>query len=252
MPGTGGDGAIDPPRTLAQKLSMLREARAPEGGKPPSWEALAREISETTGTPISGAYLWELGTGRRDDTVTRRHLKALAAFFKRRVSYFAEDEAAFEDDAQAQMALLEQLRRLDVRQIRLQNMEGDVGPDAVTDLLGRLQTIDILRDPDVRAIALQITSLTPAQREALSSLAGEPSLLDVLPRALGLLEAAAGVTDEQIASTTRALGQVDILQLLQDEGAVEVARQCSQLLPSSRQAVLSMIGQLERLESGKA
>ncbi|MEU6379634.1 hypothetical protein [Streptomyces sp. NPDC046909] len=252
MPGTGGGSAIDPPRTLAEKLSMLREARAPEGGKSPSWEALARDITEETGIPISGAYLWELGTGKSDDSVKLRHLRAFATFFDRRVSYFADDEVAFEDDVQAQTALLEQLRRLDVRHIRLQNMKGDVGPEIVTDLLGRLQTIDVLRDPDVRAVALQITSLTPGQREALSRLAGEPSLLDVLPRAIGLLEAAVGVTEEQIASATSALGRADVLQLLQDEEVVEVARQCSQLLPSSRQAVLAIIGQFERLESGKA
>lgn len=252
MPGTGGDSAIDPPRTLAEKLSMLRDALAPEGGKPPSWNALAKEITDTTGTAISGAYLWELGTGRQADTVTRRHLRALASFFGRHISYFAEDEAAFEDDVQAQMALLEQLARLGVREIRLHNMEGDASPEVVTDLLGRLQTIDILRDPDVRGIALRIAGLTADQRAALDSLAGQPSLLEALPRATGLLEATAGVTDEQIASATYALGQPEVLQVLRDEEAVEIARQCSNLLPSSRKAVLEMIGQLERLETGKA
>ncbi|MEU6355971.1 hypothetical protein ABZ896_42785 [Streptomyces sp. NPDC047072] len=252
MPGTGGDAAIDPPRTLAEKLSMLREARARDGGKPPSWGDLAKEISATTGVPISGAYLWELGTGKADDTVKLRHLKALASFFGRHISYFAEDEPAFEDDVQAQLALLEQLRRLDVRQIRLQNMEGDASPEVVTDLLGRLQTIDILGDPEVRAITLQIAGLTPGQRAALGNLVGEPSLLGVLPRAVGLLEAAAGATDEQISSVIRAFDLTDVLHLLQDEEAVEVARQCSALLPSSKKALLAVIGQFERLETGKA
>jgi hypothetical protein len=97
-----------------------------------------------------------------------------------------------------------------------------------------------------------VTDLTAEQREALSSLIGKPSLLDALPRTVGLLEAAAGLNDEQIASTIRALGQPDVLETLQDEGVCEIARQCRELLPSSREAVLSMIAQLGRLESGKA
>ncbi|RPE39016.1 hypothetical protein EDD90_1969 [Streptomyces sp. Ag109_O5-1] len=252
MPGRGDDGTNEPPRTLAEKLSSLRDARAPEGGRPPSWEKLAKQISEETGTPISGAYLWELGVGKQEASLTLRHLRALSSFFKKHISYFADETAAFEDDVQAQMALLEQLRRQGVRHIRLQNMEGDAAPETVTDLLGRLQTIDLLSDPEVRAIALKIAGLTPEQREALGGLAGEPPLLDVLPRAIGLLEAAAGATDEQIASAADALGRADVLQLLHDEEAVGIARHCSNLLPSSRKAVLAMIGQLERLESGKA
>ncbi|MDQ1020008.1 hypothetical protein [Streptomyces afghaniensis] len=252
MPGTGGDGADKPPRTLAEKLSWLREARAPEGGRPPSWDALAKQISDKTGVAVSGAYLWELGTGKPGTNVTLKHLKAFTEFFGRRISYFVDDEVAFEDDQQAQMALLQELRRLGIKQIRLQNMEGDASQETVTDLLGRLQTLDILRDADVRDIALQVTRLAAEQREALSSLIGKPSLLDALPRAVGLLEAAAGLNDEQIASTTHALGQPDVLQVLQDEDVLEIARQCRELLPSSRQAVLSMIAQLGRLESGKA
>ena len=252
MPGTGGDGANKPPRTLAEKLSRLREARAPEGGKPPSWDALAKQISDKTGVAVSGAYLWELGTGKPGTNVTLKHLKAVKEFFGRSISYFVDDEVAFEDDEQAQLALLKELSRLGIKQIRLQNMEGDASQETVTDLLGRLQTLDILRNTDVREIALQVTDLTAKQREALTSLIGKPSLLDVLPRTVGLLEAAAGLDDEQIASTARALGQPDVLQALQDEGVCEIARQCRELLPSSREAVLSMIAQLGRLETGKA
>ncbi len=252
MPGTGGDGANKPPRTLAEKLSRLREARAPEGGKPPSWDALAKQISDKTGVAVSGAYLWELGTGKPGTNVTLKHLKAFKEFFGRSISYFVDDEVAFEDDEQAQLALLKELSRLGIKQIRLQNMEGDASQETVTDLLGRLQTLDILRNTDVREIALQVTDLTVKQREALTSLIGKPSLLEALPRTVGLLEAAAGLDDEQIASTARALGQPDVLQALQDEGVCEIARQCRELLPSSREAVLSMIAQLGRLETGKA
>lgn len=252
MPGTVGDGTSQPPRTLAEKLSRLREERAPEGGRAPSWEALAKAIAEKTGVAISHSYLWELGTGKQGTNVSLNHLKAFATFFGRRVSYFAEDEVAFEDDAQAQLALLEQLRRLGVRRIRLENVEGDASPETVTDLLSRLQTLDILRDADVRQVALQVTRLTAEQRAALGDIARSPSLLDALPRTVGLVEAAAGLTDEQIASATRALSQADVVEALLDEGVSQIARQCLALLPSSREAVLSMIGQLGRLEAGQA
>ncbi|MGW4490512.1 hypothetical protein [Streptomyces sp. NPDC004376] len=252
MPETGGDGANKPPRTLAEKLSRLREARAPEGGKPPSWSALAEQISDKTGVAVSGAYLWELGTAKPGTNVTLKHLKAFQVFFGRRISYFVDDEVAFEDDEQAQMDLLKELRRLGINQIRLQNMEGEAGQDTVTDLLGRLRTLDILRNTDVRDIALRVTALTAEQRNVLSTVIGTPYLLDALPRTVDLLEAAARLSDEQIASATRALGQPDALEALQDEGACEIARQCSELLPSSREAVQSMIAQLGRLEGGKA
>ena len=91
MPETGGDGANEPPRTLAEKLSRLREARAPEGGRPPSWDALAKQIADATGVAVSGAYLWELGTGKPGTNVTLKHLKAFSKFFSRRVSYFVDD-----------------------------------------------------------------------------------------------------------------------------------------------------------------
>ncbi|MCZ4611823.1 hypothetical protein O3S80_50380 [Streptomyces sp. Lzd4kr] len=251
MPGTDPADTSQPPRTLAEKVSRLRGALAPEGGRPPSWEALAKQITKKTGVAISGAYLWELGTGKPGTNVTLNHLRAFSEFFGRRVSYFVDDEVAFEDDAQAQLALLKQLRRLGVQDIRLQNVEGEASPQAVTELLTRLQTLDVLGDASVRDIALQANGLTAEQRETLRDLVGRPSLLDCLPRAAALIEAAASLTDEQIASATRALEQPDVLQVLDDEDAFEIARQCSELLPSSREAVLSMIGQLARLESGK-
>ncbi|WP_445517262.1 hypothetical protein [Streptomyces sp. NEAU-174] len=253
MPETGGDGTSGPPRTLAEKLSKLREARAPEGGRPPGWEAFARQISEKTGVQISGQYLWELGTGKPGTNVTLRHLTAFAEFSGRRISYFVDDEVAFEDDAQAQLDLLKELRRLGIQHIRLQNVGQDAAdPETIKALLGRLQTLDVLGDADVRDIALRVNALTPEQRETLSSLADQPALLDALPRTIGLLKAAAELSEEQVASVTGALGQADVLQALQDEGVREIARQCHELLPSSRQALLPMIAQLGRLESGKA
>lgn len=251
MPETGGDSATKAPRTLAEKLQYLRKARAPEGRRPPGWDRLAKQITEATGVTISGGYMWELGTGQPGTNVHMKVLSAFSEFFGRRKSYFVDDEVAFEDDAEVQLALLEELRRAGTKQIRLQNMEGDATPQTVTDLLGRLQTLDVLRDTDVREIALQVSDLTAEQRGTLNSLIGQPSLLDTLSRALGLLNAASALTDEQIASVTRVLGQADVVQAIQDEDVLEITRQCGPLRPSSKKAILSMIAQLERLETGK-
>ncbi|HEY8982600.1 MAG TPA: hypothetical protein VIU15_23800 [Streptomyces sp.] len=251
MPETGGDGAFEPPRTLAEKLTWLRASLAPEGEKAPSWKTLAQQINQQTGVSVSHTYLWELSTGKRDTNVTLRHIKAFAAFFGRRISYFVDDTVAFEDDVQAQVALLEQLRRLGVHQIRLQNIDGNAGSDTVIDLLGRLQSIDALGDPGIRAVALKLNSLTPGQLEALRNLTDEPSLLDTLPRAVPLLVASADATGEQIDAATRALTQESVLYVLQDEESLMIAQHCAKLLPSSRQAILSMIEQLERLQSDR-
>lgn len=250
MPGPDGDG--QPPRTLAEKLSMLREARAPEGGSAPSWDSLAKQITKETGVSISGAYLWELGTGKPGTNVRLTHLKALAQFFKRRTSYFIDDEAAFEDDAQVQLALLKELHRLGIQDIRLQNVQAEVSTQAVVDILGRLQTLDVLRDASVREVALQVADLTPKRREAIRDLLGRTSLLDSIPRLMGLIEAAAELTDEQIASATDAAERPDALQAIQSKDALEFARQYGGLLPSSRELVRSTIRQLEGLERGSA
>ncbi|MEV5440867.1 hypothetical protein AB0K80_33420 [Streptomyces sp. NPDC052682] len=249
MPGTGSDESAAP-RTLAEKLTALRDGLAAEGGKPPSWNTLAREISKQTGVPISGPYLWELATGKPGTNVTLRHLKALSEYFKRRISYFVDDEVAFEDDTQAQLDLLRELRRLGVRNIRLQNVQpGEADRETVQGLLARLQTLDALGDEGVRKVALGASALSPEQRRTLSDLADQPGLLDALPRLMGLLEAADKLADEQLTTASDLLRQPDLLFAVQDEAVRDIAKKCHELLPSSRQALLPVIAQLQRLEN---
>lgn len=252
MPDTGGDESAAP-RTLAEKLTALRDGLAAEGGKPPSWNTLAREISEQTGVAISGPYLWELATGKPGTNVTLRHLKALSEYFHRRISYFVDDEIAFEDDTQAQLDLLRELRRLGVRNIRLQNVEsGAADRETIQGLLARLQTLDALGDEGVRKVALGARALSPQQRKTLSDLASQPSLLDALPRMMRLLEAAEALTEEQLTTARNVLRQPDALLAVQDEVVREIATKCHELLPSSRQALLPVIAQLQRLENREA
>lgn len=249
MAGTGDSGPTEPPRTLAEKLSWLRAASQEE--KTPSWNTLANRISEATGVPVSGQYLWELGTDQPGTNVSLRHLTAFAQYFGRRISYFVDDEVAFEDDTQAQLALLKELSRLGIQQIRTQNVGSAPHPGTVTALLGRLQTLDVLSDEDVRALALRASALPVAQREALSSIADQPALLEALPRTLGLLEATAGFSEAQVASVIRSLSHTGAVEALQDEDVRQIAERCRELLPSSKKAILSMIEQLDRLENGQ-
>jgi transcriptional regulator with XRE-family HTH domain len=252
MPGTSGDESVAP-RTLAEKLTALREGLASEGGKPPSWNTLAREISEQTGVPISGPYLWELATGKPGTNVTLRHLKALSDYFHRRISYFVDDEVAFEDDTQAQLDLLRELRRLGVRNIRLQNAgPGTADRETVQALLARLQTLDVLGDEGVREVALGASALSPEQRKILSDLAAQPGLLGALPRVMGILEAAQQLTEEHLTAAANILRQPDLLLATADESVREIAMKCHELLPSSRQALLPVIAQLQHLEGDKS
>jgi len=60
---------------LAEKLNKLIDAA---GG--PGTEKLAEAIKEKTGTNISGAYIWQLKKGKRNN-LTLQHLTALSSYF---------------------------------------------------------------------------------------------------------------------------------------------------------------------------
>lgn len=148
------------------------------------------------------------------------------------------------------MDLLRELRRLGVRNIRLQNVEsGAADRETVQGLLARLQTLDALGDEGVRKVALGASALSPEQRKTLSGLSSQPGLLDALPRMMRLLEAAEALTEEQLKIVTNVLQQPDVLLAVQDEVVREIATKCHELLPSSRQALLPVIAQLQRLEN---
>ena len=253
MPGTHGGGMNTPPRTLAEKLTWLRESSTPEGERPASWNTVARQITDVTGVKISGPYLWELASNKPGTNPKLSHLEALGEYYNRRVSYFVDGEAAFEDDVDAQLELLNVLKRLGVRDIRLQNVDGaSAGLETVQGLLARLQTLDLLGDDRVREIALRISKLTAEQRDALGGIADQPKLLEARPRVGHLTLAASGLSEDQLIAAAVVVGQPDLLEALGDEGVREIARRCSTLLGSSREALLAMVAQLERLESGRA
>ncbi|MBY8887286.1 helix-turn-helix domain-containing protein [Streptomyces sp. PTM05] len=107
-------------QTLAQKLTRLRELKAPRGGRPPSYEVIAREIS-ATGVSISAPYIWELCTGKTTTPKTS-HLEGLARYFGVPVSYLIDDEVTKKLDPQ--LSFLEELKDKGVYDIAVQLTQG--------------------------------------------------------------------------------------------------------------------------------
>jgi len=87
---------------LAEKLDALILAI---GGL--SYDKIAQEIKAAGGPRVSGAYLWQLRTGARDNP-TFHHLQALSAYFSRKLglpitlSYFDPDTPVDQPWADAQ------------------------------------------------------------------------------------------------------------------------------------------------------
>lgn len=79
--------------SLADKLNQLFEVVHPKGRGPYTNDEVAEALKKQGGSTISGTYLWQLRTGRRDNP-TRRHYEAIAAFFKVPPAYFFDDDLA--------------------------------------------------------------------------------------------------------------------------------------------------------------
>ncbi|SDN55530.1 transcriptional regulator [Actinacidiphila guanduensis] len=110
--GEGGGTAA----TLAEKIDALfRVVRRPDR-EPYTHEEVARACREATGESFSATYLWQLRTGRRDNP-TKRHLEALAGFFRIPVAYFFDDEQGAR--ISAELELLGALRDAGVRSVAL-------------------------------------------------------------------------------------------------------------------------------------
>lgn len=119
--------------TLAQRIEALfGTVRHPEG-RQYSNEEVARACREATGESFSAVYVWQLRTGRRDNP-TKRHLEALARFFRVPVAYFFDDEQGAQ--AARDVELLAALREAGVRNLAL--WAGHLSPeglDTISDLI---------------------------------------------------------------------------------------------------------------------
>ena len=111
------------PRSFADRLNYLIDQyvkHSPEHArrypKWPSFEQLAREISERSGRSISHGYLHQLCRGQRDNP-TLHHVEALAEFFGVPVTFFTD--AGMTAHVMAEYELVAALRDSRIREICL-------------------------------------------------------------------------------------------------------------------------------------
>ncbi|GAA3862241.1 hypothetical protein [Streptomyces sedi] len=199
------DNTATRPRTLAEKLSWVRELRTPRGEKPASFEVLAQRVTERTGVSISGAYLWELTTGRSTNPALH-HLRALADYFELPVGYLADDGADHErlDSELALLALLKErgthgievwdapdgsadpptLRRVleGLRQLDTGAPDGSTDISRVPSIGTDPELLAALSDSTVREITARAGSLSPESRSTLLSLVIHLCRLQTPPR----------------------------------------------------------------------
>ena len=128
MPGTAD---VEP--TLAEKIDRLfRVVRRPSREQF-SHEEVARACREATGETFSATYLWQLRTGRRDNP-TKRHLEALAQFFRVPVAYFFDDDQGAA--ITAELELLGALRDAGVRNMALRAVNlSPEGIDTISEMI---------------------------------------------------------------------------------------------------------------------
>jgi transcriptional regulator with XRE-family HTH domain len=149
MPVIGEGGEEREPRTLADKLQRLRHLKTPPDGKPPSYEAMARAITQA-GVPITAPHLWALANGKKTD-VRMRHLEGLASYFGVPTSYFLDDEVAERLDPQLEtLNNLKALGLLDIS-VKLGREAYGLSPaslDAVLAMINHLRQVEGRRPED--------------------------------------------------------------------------------------------------------
>jgi transcriptional regulator with XRE-family HTH domain len=109
------EGEASVPVTLAEKLDYLFRVMRPKGSGEYTYREVAQHINDAgSGTTISASYLWQLRHGEKTNP-TIKHIEAIASFFGVPPSYFLDDAAA--EQVNAQLELLAAMRDSDVREI---------------------------------------------------------------------------------------------------------------------------------------
>ncbi|MEU4161157.1 hypothetical protein [Actinoplanes sp. NPDC026670] len=139
-----GEHDLPPLDTLAARLEYLFDHIRPTpeelgDGDEPGRRYTNKEIADKintlsaqTGVSISAAYIGELRRGVASDPRTS-HVRALARAFDVNTGYFVEDDAA--SRVMEQIAILSELRRIDVKQVALRQVLADTGLSATDTLL---------------------------------------------------------------------------------------------------------------------
>lgn len=128
MPEETGAGS-----SLAQKIDTLFQVVRRPNREQFSHEEVAKACREATGETFSATYLWQLRTGRRDNP-TKRHLEALAQFFRVPVAYFFDDDQG--TAIARELELLGALRDAGVRSVALRAVNlSPEGIDTISDMI---------------------------------------------------------------------------------------------------------------------
>ncbi|WP_428965693.1 hypothetical protein [Micromonospora fluostatini] len=161
LDGQYGEQRLPPLDTLAARLEYLFEkirptpeelGEAEEPGRCYTNREIADKINTVaaeTGVTISAAYVGELRRGvARDPRMS--HILALARAFGVHSGYFVDDAAARR--VEEQIALLTELRRMDVRQVALRQVLTDAGlsptdTQLVEQMVARLRAVADQGDP---------------------------------------------------------------------------------------------------------
>ncbi|MGW0737484.1 helix-turn-helix domain-containing protein [Streptomyces sp. NPDC002851] len=134
--------------TLADRINHLFEVIHPAGRKPYSNDEVAARLQEQGGPTVSGTYLWQLRTGRRDNP-TKRHLEALADFFGVPAAYFFDDDVARRVDSD--LDTLRRLREAGVQNVALRAVGlSPKSMDAVLAMIDRVRELEGLPPSEER------------------------------------------------------------------------------------------------------
>jgi hypothetical protein len=129
--------------SLASKLDRLFATIHPPNRGEFSNEEVVTALREAGGTTVSAQYIWQLRKGKRDNP-TKKHLEALAEFFKVPAAYFFDDVAAERINAQ-------------------------------------LEVLAAMRDSQVRSVAMRAAGLSPDTLMAIASIIDNARRIEGLP-----------------------------------------------------------------------
>jgi transcriptional regulator with XRE-family HTH domain len=145
-----GDTAKGVP-SLAERIDQLFRTLRPPDSKQREYscEEVSRAIADAGGPTISATYIYLLRRGDRDNP-TKKHLEALAGFFKVSPSYFFDDEEGRQ--VHAELALLAAIRDAGVASVALRASGLSAGSlDAIRTMITQARRLEGLpEEPDQR------------------------------------------------------------------------------------------------------
>jgi transcriptional regulator with XRE-family HTH domain len=148
-----GDGSAPEPGGLAHKLDRLFETMRPSPAREYTHDEVARAIAAAGGPTISGTYVWQLRSGRRDNP-TKRHLEALATFFGVAPAYFFDDERAEVIDRQLDLAVAMRDAKVRTVALRASGLSTE-SIDAVLSMLDRVRELEGMHDGGIHGKGAQ-------------------------------------------------------------------------------------------------